>query len=228
MDQLQRSAFDQIQDFSSDVILSKTVDEWVNELAEKYRIQVPTIDPNNCYTTDHEGQVPLYQLPNPNFRDTSPMVPGKFFMFHIPYVGDETMFYDRPMFTSMQNQSARTTSTEIVFTFAGASLTTKDIDNKSDAAIKFVQDQLDQLRNDVRDFNQQLPHLLRQKIEARRQIAEKDTTIATSLKYAIRRRANAPDTYKVPVIRRKISAPPAPSKTPGADPALDEITIGTS
>jgi hypothetical protein len=222
MDQLQRSAFDQIQGFSSDVILSKTVDEWVNELAEKYRIQVPTIDPNNCYTTDHEGQVPMYQLPNPNFGDTSPMVPGKFFMFHIPYVGDETMFYDRPMFTSMQNQSARTTNTEIVFTFAGASLTTKDIDNKSDAAIKFVQDQLDQLRNDVRDFNQQLPHLLRPKIEARRQIAEKDTTIATSLKYAIRRRPNAPDTYKVPVIRRKISAPPAPSKTPGADPALDE------
>jgi hypothetical protein len=100
MDQLQRSAFDQIQGFSSDVILSKTVDEWVNELAEKYRIQVPTIDPNNCYTTDHEGQVPLYQLPNPNFGDTSPMVPGKFFMFHFPYVGDETMFYDRPMFTS--------------------------------------------------------------------------------------------------------------------------------
>jgi hypothetical protein len=67
------------------LFLSKTVDEWVNELAEKYRIQVPTIDPNNCYTTDHEGQVPLYQLPNPNFGDTSPMVPGKFlcFTFHM-------------------------------------------------------------------------------------------------------------------------------------------------
>ncbi len=221
-EQRQRDAFDQIESFSSNVILSKAVDEWVTELTEQYRIEVPTIDPNNCYTTDHEGQVPLYQLPNPNFGDTSPMVPGKFYMFHIPYVGDQSMFYDRPTFSKLDNQSATTTDKEIIFTFAGANLTTKDIDDKSDRAITFVEEYLDRLRNDVKTFNQQLPHLLRPRIEARRQTAEKDTGIAAGLKYAIRRRQDAPDTYKVPVIKRKISTPPPPSKTPGADPALDE------
>jgi hypothetical protein len=222
MQQQQRSAFDQIESLTSNVILSKTVDEWVNELTAKYRIEVPTIDRNNCYTMDHEGQIPIYQLPNPNFGDTSPMVPGKFYTFHIPYVGEESMFYDKPTFFQLDNQSARTTDTEVIFTFAGASLTTKDIDDKSDAAIKFVENCLGKLKNDVKNFNEQLPHLLRPKIDARRQAAEKDTATAAGLKYAIRRRPNAPDTYKVPAIKRKISIPPAPSKTPGADPALDE------
>jgi hypothetical protein len=67
--------------------------------------------------------------------------------------------------------------------------------------------------NDVTSFNESLRGKIRDRLDARRAKLLKDQGLAASLGVPLRRRQDAPTTYSVPAVRRKLPFPTARSST---------------
>jgi hypothetical protein len=196
IDRAQRDLFDEINQLSDTAILSRSNDEWLNHFIGTYAIIVPTLDVAKADRTYVDAQVPAYQVPNPNF-DTQPGVPGRIHTLHIPYSGPEELFYYKPRIYQMNSAMAGTSNSEITIHAGGAWHTAKSIDEHFDGAIKTIEENLAKLRSDVAPFNQSLAGLINPRLAARRKSAEQTKATTEELKYPLRKRDNAPQTYKL-------------------------------
>ena len=197
VDRAQRDLSDEIDHLSDTAILSRSNDEWLKHFIDKYTISVPTLDMTKADRTYVDAQVPQYQVPNPNF-DTQPGVPGRIHTLHIPYSEPEELFYYKPRIYQMTSTIAGTSNSEITIHAGGAWHTAKSIEEHFDGAIKTIEENLTKLRNDIAPFNQSLAGLIKPRLEARRKSAELTKATTEALKYPLRKRDNAPLTYKLP------------------------------
>lgn len=212
IDRAQRDLFDEINQLSDTAILSRSNDEWLNHFIGTYTIIVPTLDVAKADRTYVDAQVPAYQVPNPNF-DTQPGVPGRIHTLHIPYSGPEELFYYKPRIYQMNSAMAGTSNSEITIHAGGAWHTAKSIDEHFDGAIKTIEENLAKLRSDVAPFNQSLAGLINPRLAARRKSAEQTKATTEELKYPLRKRDNAPQTYKLsekpkPLAPKLVQSPP--------------------
>jgi len=94
-------------------------------------------------------------------------------------------------------------------------------EDKIDSQIADIESALQGFRDDAERFKINLPGAVRPALEKRRQTAEAEAQTAAGLKYPIKPRPNAPQTYMVPAIRKKIAPAPMPAG-PSPDPTLLE------
>ncbi len=81
------------------------------------------------------------------------------------------------------------------------------------------------LATDAARFNNELPSLIRQKLNERKQSAEKSSSIIQAFKIPIKKRDDIPTTYTIPEIRQKpriIEAPKVKTFTPEPTLAVEE------
>jgi hypothetical protein len=197
IDLTQRQLVDEIVNLPDSAILSRSNEEWLTQLIDKYTIHVPTLDPTKAEYTHVDGTVPEYPVPNPNF-DTQPGVPGRIYTLHVPYSGPENLFYYKPRIYHMSAVRAGTSNLEITIPAGGAWLTTTAIEELFDSAIEKIESNLQNLRNDIAPFNEGLEMLIRSRLELRRKSAEATKATTDALKYPLRKREGAPQTYKLP------------------------------
>jgi hypothetical protein len=116
---------------------------------------------------------------------------------------------------------AGTSNSEITIHVGGAWHGKDSIEGHFDSTIQVIEQNLSKLRSDVAPFNQSLAELITPKLEARRRSADATKATTEGLKYPLRKRENAPQTYKLPQ-RQKALAPKAVPKrsTPQAEQEL--------
>jgi hypothetical protein len=90
----------------------------------------------------------------------------------------------------------------------GAWHTAKTIDDHFDGAIQNIEANLRSLRQDVAPFNQALETLISSRLEARRKSAEATKVTTEALKYPLRKRDNALQTYKLPARPKPLAPKP--------------------
>jgi len=90
-----RELIDEVQQLEDSIILSQTDDEWLRHLLDKYTINVPMLDRPKAEITFVDGTVPQYQVPNPNFGNQQPGVPGRIYTLHIRYSGPQELMISR-------------------------------------------------------------------------------------------------------------------------------------
>jgi hypothetical protein len=225
LDQVQRDAIEFIRSMSGPEILAKSVDEWLSTIMKKFALHVPEIDTSAIERTSEPALVPVHRVPNPSYRDYDygdSSVSGTAHTFHIPYKGDQTFFYLKPSQYMQNTPQGSVKENEILFYQAGAWLTTDEINRNVEQAAKAIQESLARLRNEVTRFEQDLPGVVRVHLDERRRLAEADASTTAGIKYPLKPRQNAPNTYSVPSIRPRVApAAPIPS-APAADPTLLE------
>jgi hypothetical protein len=118
-DNTNRNIEDDIRKRSDDQILSTPLDILVQQLVEKSLIQVPVLDINRAERTFEDATVPEHQAPNSNF-DIQVGVPGRVHTLHIPYTGQEHMFYYMPPVPPRHSVSGATSNSEVTIHAAGA------------------------------------------------------------------------------------------------------------
>jgi hypothetical protein len=197
IDFTRRELIGEIGQLTDTAILSQTNEQWLRYLLDKYTINVPTLAPEKAETTYVDGNVPEHQVPNPNF-DNQPGVPGRIYAVHVPYSGPEELFYYKPRSYLMNSPIAWTSNSEITIHAGGAWHTPATIEAHFDGTIERIETNLRNLRNDVAPFNQELETLMRPRLEARRKSAEAAKATTAALKYPLRKREDASQTYKLP------------------------------
>jgi hypothetical protein len=219
-----QNAIDELQTTKDTAILSETDDEWLEYFMDKYAIEVPMLDRTKAEVTFVDGLVPQYQVPNPNF-DNQQGVPGRIYTLHVPYSGSEYLFHYKPRTYPMNAPMAGTSLSELTIHVGGAWHTTKSIDEHFDSTLERIEANLQNLRNDVAPFNQELESLIRGRLVERRKSAEATKATTAALKYPLRKRDAAPQTYKLPERPKTLAPKPiAKSTSPRTEPefTLDE------
>ncbi len=153
-------------------------------------------------------------------------VPGAEISLHVPFDGEPELFRCQPSPFTFNPPRGRVTAGELVLRFAGPRGDLDSAKNHLDSQLATVRQYVTWIRDQVRQHNDALAQIARQDIERRKQLLLENQKLVASLGYPLRKRADAPQTYAVPSVRRKaVPRPPAATSAPYVpEPALDDAT----
>jgi hypothetical protein len=194
---VQGNAETEISNFSDDYVLGHAIEDLTESVYEKYAVKTPVLDKGAIVSDWVDGYVPEYRTPNPSF-DQQPGVKGRIYSLHVPYTGDEYLFHYMPVPPPPNPSHASVFKTEVVFTAGGAWHTSESINQQFDANLATLEDGIQRVEKNVTPFNASLRNLIIARLAHRIETAKKTRQTTKGLKYPLRRRENAPETFKLP------------------------------
>jgi hypothetical protein len=87
------------------------------------------------------------------------------------------------------------------------------VNNKFEQDLNTIEKHLKSMESAFSTWNNQIENIVREILEERLQKFEKDKQLAGKLKYPIKKKDSAPQTYKVPEVQRKVTPAPIPKAT---------------
>lgn len=216
---VQGNAETEIANYSDDYVLSYAMEELAQFVYEKFAVKPLLLDLDAKGVDWAEGYVPEYMVPNPDF-DRQPGVKGRIYFLHVPYTGEEYLFHYMPMPPPPNPAHASVSSTEVVFTAGGAWHNSESINKQFDANLATLVDGVARIEKNVTPFNDALRNVIVAKLAHRIETAKKTRQTTEGLKYPLRRRGDAPQTYKLPEKPKQLAPKPMQAK-PG-EYTLDE------
>lgn len=194
-------------------------------LADKYRFDVPRLMEEGIYVDEpQEARVDVSGDWDRAIGDRSQpfYISGTTFTYHIPFEGDEELLLLQPSSMTTIWPEGTVRNQEIVWGFTSArpqDLPTPHFQRNLELIKKYI----GWVEADTAPYHTALPGRARAVVEERRQRLFFDRDRAAQLGYPIRRRADAPDTYRVPTVPKRPVRPPAPATKPAGwqpEPAM--------
>ncbi len=216
----------EIDTVSTDSLLRVSIDDRAEELAGRYKLDVPVLSRDNIYQdAPKEVQVNgLFRSKLPVRTLEMPHVAGTEVTIHAPFTGDPTLFTYQPNVIFMLLAHADVVGHEVRLVYHVTDHDTAALKAQVDNDLALVTSNLDALRTDVEDFNGSLKDRARKRIDARRERLLKDNILVASLGFPLKRRSDAPPTFVAPVTRR-----PSPVVRPKVEggPRPNEWTLSS-
>lgn len=206
---------EEIRRFPEHRVMNTSVDDLCNYLIEKYSIDVPVLDEAGIHADRQDTEIDVSRDPNRWMRDPSRpfYVSGTKIEITIPFTGDGEAFKIRPTTASMNPPRALVRGQQLIMNFIGTDLDADQLRGRIQGAVSEIKVHLDRLRNDSAGLHNQLPHLARTNVEGRRQKFLADQNLVASLGFPMKTRADMPQTYRAPEVRRRIQLSPPPVST---------------
>lgn len=195
-------------------------------LIERYSVTTPRLNEDGITVDQRDTKI---DISNDPLRMAAYLHPGKptfidgtIYTHHVPFTGNADVFGLRPSSYMSNFPMATLDCDELVFAYE---------DTRHDAAAiaaAFARDLADTKKllewadNDIRAHNETVTTSARERLAERRAKLTKDQQVAQHLGYPLRRRADAPTTYKVPLVRKQISLPPQASAPLEPEPITNE------
>jgi hypothetical protein len=206
-------------------LLNTGVDDLCDYFEQEYKIQVPQLDEGNIQVDQGEARVDVSR-DHDRFiidRDRPFYITGTMVTFYVPYQGDSNMFKCKPSTFTFSPPRASVTQNEIKLEYNVTHHDAGRVKSSFERDLAEIRKWLEWIEKDVLPFNQSVRGKARQRIESRREKLLKDQGLAANLGFPMRQRENAPTTYTMPTVRRKVSpVMQQPSTAPFVpEPALD-------
>jgi hypothetical protein len=218
IDAVEKQATDRLDRMSNDEILSRSVDEWIDDFLNKFASpEIPGIFPDQVSHSTVTGEVPQYAVPNPNFGGNVPTVQGLIHQFHLPFTGNRNFFFYEPEGWIKEFPRAEVRADELLIAIGGAWYTPQALEDIVDKQVANIGKWLERFRADAARHKQDLPGRLRQRLQEKQQKAEGEAKTAAGLKYPLKKRDNALQTYKLPSSPKPLVPKPTPSASAKAD-----------
>lgn len=195
-------------------------------LVEKYSFIAPTLEKDAWSASETETQIDVRHDQNRWISDRSRpcLIPGQKIDIEVPIQGDSELLYARASTSSSMPPRAQIRGQALFLTYEIAhDSQQRDIKQEAERMLSDIEKHLEWLRADLGGFNQALPEKAEQAITARRTRILANQGRAAALGIPLKSRPNAPKTYAVSEVRRKI-APTLPAATGAAfepEPVLD-------
>ncbi len=205
---------------SRDYILNVNEDEYRSHIDSEYRIEPLQLDRNRIEIAEQAEKSVVAQEYGRRFERK-----GTFITFAVPFSGEREFFFQQPSTLSGLLPRANVTkNSELLITLEGGG----DPD-KLRAELNGILDNIDQhihwQRDQLDKWNDGLSALITNEFKARKDKLLKDAGVLGSLGFPLRKRANIPATFSVPVKKKiAIERPQAESKPYEAHPTITEET----
>ena len=215
----------EINAISPNRLLNTSVDDLVNYMTERFRFDIPVIEEHGIYTDHHETQIDVSQdIHHAIFDRSQPFyVSGTSIIINLPFSGDHNMFRVRPTTYSLNPPRAKIDKDRLILTITGVDLTPELVRAEIDQRIGSIKTNLERQRESSKNFNDQLPTQIRSHIQNRRNKLLADQNLVAELGFPLKKRPDAPMTYKAPEIHRRIvpTMPEATIEPYRPEPVLD-------
>ena len=205
-------------------LLNSSVEDLVNYLVEKYRIEVPVLDVEHAVAAQQETTLQPGQDSFMAYGRPRAPQPGVLVTLEVPFAGDRDAFRVRPSTFNSNMPRATIAADRLVLTVSGVQLSSQQVQQEFDNQIANIQRHLDWLRADIDGLNHQLPSLARQTIDQRKAKLLANQNVVAGLRFNLKARPDAPTTYAAPIQRKRIQPqlPAASTKPFKPEPVLPD------
>lgn len=215
----------EVTDLSEERILNTPLDGLLDYFCEKYQLDMPLIDDEGIDIDYNETSIDVGgRFSYGGSRLGGPVkAAGTKYEVNVPFEGDPDLFGWQPSTHEFDPPRARIRAGCLVFTYNVLPSEASALQSQIDRDLSQLQRYLDWTASQVEEFNSRVRSIAEQAIESRRSFLMGVQEVAYNLRFPVRRRADAPETYVVPEVRRKI-APKLPPIVPGRDaptPVID-------
>ncbi len=225
MDQHQRKELaKEIDGIDGDRLLNTSVDDLCDYFEKKYKIEVPTLRPEDIVADQRETKIDVSSDPRRYFSNSGQpfYVNGTTVEISVPFEGDGGAFKLQPTTYTMNPPRAEIKSNSLIIKIEGSDLTADQVRNEVSRTLAEIEEYLVTLRSNAQGLNCQIRSLARSAIEQRREKLLKDRNLLVDLGFKIKEREGESFTYAAPEVRRKLtpSLPPASSTPYKPEPTL--------
>ncbi len=223
----EKRAKDAVEGVNGDALLNASPQDLCNDLEEQFRVNLPVLKEESIQMDQREAQIDVSQDRERFIVDRSQpfYIKGTEITFFVPFEGDALLFHCQPSNFTLSPPQAEIRGSEVVFHYVRTDHNAAAVKTEFERDLNSVRQYLGWAANQVNRFNEELIHNLEQWVTARRERLLKDKGMVASLGFPMRRRADAPQTYVAPTVRRKpaisASATAAAAQPFEPEPALD-------
>ncbi len=212
--------------YSGNQLLNTSTDGLCEYFFEKYKVEPPRIIEARIVADQVETRIDVTSDPNYDpWPGEKLEVAGAEFTLTVPIQGEMSLARYRASSRTSSPPRALEGVNEFVLVLRTTNSDEFFVKQNLDAQLADLRRHLEWTESDSLAFNASLPAMIRAEVEARKARLLRSSNIAANLGYALKVRPNAPTTYALPDLRRKVLTPPLASVAPYvAEPALDEET----
>jgi hypothetical protein len=219
----------EIEQMESNRFLNTAAADLASYLESKYQISPIAInsDPSNWVADEAECQIDVSGDPNRVFQRErrGPLcVPGQRISIEIPFEGDAELFHCGPSSRSSSVPEGLIADSVITLSWESPHDAPRDVRSEVDRQVRSIQQYIEWVNRDVASYNASLRPEASAAIDKRRNRLLENQGRLAQLGIPLKMRADAPKTYAVPSVRRKVT-PQLPQATSAAytpEPMLDE------
>ena len=195
----------EVQAIPPNTLLNASEYDLIQAIAEKLRLEVPTINEEDIYIS-HSGETDVDVTHDPMrlFLDRSRphYIKGTETVIAVPFQGDETFFAVQPQTFSLNLPRVEFGKGELLLRYVRTDQNGAAIRQEYQQTVNSIQEHLRSLSQSAAQFNGQLKNNIQMQIKARKERLLRDAGMTAAIGLPLKKRADAPITYTVPVKRR--------------------------
>lgn len=220
------AARQEVEHLDANRLLNTAPPDLIKYLVDKYELAAPTLKRDAWSATEQEVQIDVRhdQMRHVTDRSRPALIPGQRIQIEVPVEGDIELLYAQASTMSSSAPRAVIRGSSIILSFdiahdGGQS----DVRQSAERILIEIEQHLAWIKGDLSGFNERLAKDAETEIMTRRRRILDNQGRAAALGIPLRARADAPKTYALPQVRRKL-VPTLPAATTAAfvsEPTLD-------
>ncbi|MBY0314419.1 MAG: hypothetical protein K2Q26_02800 [Bdellovibrionales bacterium] len=207
----------EIDRLSETQVMNTKLEEWAVHFADKFGVDVIELDEPGIYAETNDVQADPRSLGDRNnyfFDDrmgSSRTISATEIAFHVPFSGEAELFQVQPSTFTFNPPRAEIASGEVVFRYTFGTADAQTARSNFDRDLANVRQYVNNLKSDFIPFNAELKNVAQSRLQQRFSKLQKDNDVAAALGFPVKKRGDAPKTYAVPSVKRKLAPRPQAS-----------------
>jgi hypothetical protein len=223
LEKAQQKMKEAVETYDANKLLNTSADDLVAYFADNASIDQLVLNEAGTTISQEEAQYDVTHdyryagFPGEGRRT----VPATRTSFFVPFTGERDLFRCRASTFTFSPPSAEISEHDVIVSITDPQPDGGRARQQFESVMREIRQHVGWVNSQVDGYNQSLLGVARQAMEARRKRLLDARQAVSAIGFPVRQRANAPATYAVPSVRRRVP-PPAPAKTGPADlePAL--------
>ncbi len=215
-----------VETYDGNRLLNSDEDQLVAYFVALGTVAPLTIRDSEIAASQEEAQYDVRHRFEYAVHDTSrpQLVPATRVTLHVPFDGEPDLFQFTPSSRTFNPPRGEVQENELVLTYVAPQSEVSGAKRHLDEELRKVREYVGWINSDLNQHNSSLANPARQAVQDRKRRLLENQNLVASLGYPLKARPDAPRTYAVPDVRRKVPpTPPAASAAPFIpEPALSD------
>ena len=199
-----------IKNKSEDYILNVNETKYINSLVGEYTVSPINIDFAQVFVTDYEKQIPAEDFPRNFSVRAGESYPKLAVIYHLPYTGNVYLLECYPNTRIPFTTEVFLDNQYLCFEVVSLTENIEEIRGKAEQILDDLKTQHGYLVSQVDRFNDNLPTVVKQFFQERKQRLLKKNKMVASLGVRVKKREDLPETYAIPTpeFRKSVNVEP--------------------
>ncbi len=207
-------------------LLNANEAEYINYLVSKYQVAPVEFKLDDKYVSSREENIPSEMFPQDFFSRPGNSYSRTVITYHIPFEGDPDLLKMAPSSRLLWSAEVKTADQEVLFEIINFRNDPEQIKKEASSIISNIVQQGGMVNEDLDRYNDGLERVATEIVQARKKEIFIESDLLSSLGVPIEKVSDLPDTFSVPVQKKKplITKPSSSIEPFHPEPILDDKT----